>query len=940
MDGISSGNSQGISKAFGLFFKVALVIMCLVYSAARSQCDIPATEWLDKLANIENTGEAIGVKIAQLSSLQAKYDLCSQNPDSIHARMLHRLGDFYRLNGDFEKGIKLTSEAVTINKRNDPRSEEAYLTNSYYNLGLFHVLLGLSKNAHLYFDSCIATGVQFPEKMFIALMALEKKSFLYFQVGDYEQSIATAEHGIVLARRQNLPDYEALLLIQKAQSESELDRISEAETDIDRALSILNQHDLDVYLPNAWSVYAHVLGRKKAFDKAIWYYNSASELNAAQQNTAQSARDLNDLALLYDRGLNDSKNSIAHYNRAVSVLEKLKDPWLLAAAYNNLGLVSWRNNDFKSALEYYQKGLTALPIRFSETSVIENPAISQLQSASNAYIPAALLWNKGDAWLGLYDIEKDEVLLERALDAYRHGDRMVDQMRWKQQGEQSKFYWREKTKRWYERAVEASFLLNAPSEAFYFMEKSRAVLLNDKLAELGAKNQLPPKEAEREKQLRIRLQSIEARATETPSRNFTGDDDLWQARHDLNNFIKRLENAYPAYYAYKYDTTVFSLADLQRSLGGIDQSWLELFTNDTTIYALTVTAHDAELKRIAFEGHARVAKSITDLCSGSSSINRNFSRYHELSHLYYSEVFKPLNIRAGRVTVSQDEYFLPFDLLQTDPAEDTSFLLKDYAFSYAYSASHFLRNKEKKESAGRSLLAMAPVNYDSRLQLPDLQGADLSLEKIESSFKDGVYLTNGSATRTQFLKQIPDFDLIHLYSHATADTLGNDPVIYFYDSALNLSELQNLPRLRTRLIVLFACNTGVGKSIKGEGILSLARGFASAGIPSTVSALWEIDSKTTYKLAELFFTNLAKGQPSDIALQQAKLEIIGDHGKEYELPYFWAGTVLIGKPEFYSTGDARVLSGRSKFILFGGLIFLLGAVVFFVNRRRLMGGTH
>src|SRR5690606_29464614 len=90
------------------------------------------------------------------------------------------------------------------------------------------------------------------------------------------------------------------------------------------------------------------------------------------------------------------------------------------------------------------------------------------------------------------------------------GDRMVDEMRWRQQGEGSKRFWREKTKAWYTRAVEASFLMNDPAEAFYFMEKSRAVLLNDKLAELGARNQLPPAAAEKESMLKAKVQTLEA----------------------------------------------------------------------------------------------------------------------------------------------------------------------------------------------------------------------------------------------------------------------------------------------------------------------------------------------------------------------------------------------------------------------------------------------
>ena len=132
--------------------------------------------------------------------------------------------------------------------------------------------------------------------------------------------------------------------------------------------------------------------------------------------------------------------------------------------------------------------------------------------------------------------------------------------------------------------------------------------------------------------------------------------------------------------------------------------------------------------------------------------------------------------------------------------------------------------------------------------------------------------------------------------------------------------------------MLLACNSGVGKSVKGEGIFSLARGFAAAGIPSTVSALWEIDNQATYKIAELFFENLAKGEPSDIALQQAKLAMIDSDVKQHELPYYWAGAVLIGKAELYSRENRNALA-PGKIALWFVAIATLAIVIFYAQRR-------
>ena len=914
-------------------------IAILVPLHAYTQCTKDASAWLSELAAIEGSDAAIKEKIDRLSTVKEQLQECQPAKDSVFARIVHRLGDFYRLSGDFYRGIRLTNKALAINKANTPGAQRSYLTHSYYNLGFYNSLLGLPDQAHLYFDSCIEVGVKYPEKIFIALKAMERKAFMYFQEGDYEQGVRISHRGIALARSKNMPDYEALLLIQKAQCESQLDRPVEAGKNIRNAIEILTSNQLEPYLANAYSVYALVLRRQKQFNESVSYYTKAFELNLAQGNDEQAARDLHDLAFLYDKKLNNPKQSIARYSRALEVWKKLDDRYMQATTYNNVGQVSWRNGDFKSALKFYQKGLMAMPIQFHEPDIKTNPPAFKLASVTNEYIAASLLWNKGDSWLGMYKVEKDIRHLEHAIAAYRSGDRMVDKMRWNQQGEQSKLFWRQETKAWYANAVNASFLLGSPEDAFYFMEKSRAVLLNDKLSELGAKNQLPAHDAEKEKQLRLKVQAVEVSAAADPN-NAMFVDELWRVRKDLIDFISQLEKRYPSYYTYKYDTTVFALADLQKHLAAGKQTWIELFNTKDSVFVLTVTGSDAKFHKISFEDHASQAKRILDLCSSKRSINSNFHEFRQLSHHYYNKIFKLLNISTRRVTVSHDEYFLPFDLLLTDSSDHTSYLIQKHAFSYAYSAAHVLRSRTKQKSADQALLAIAPVNYRSDLRLQDLQGADESLRKIRSLYHGTEVLAANAATKQTFLKQISSFEVVHLYSHAKADSLGEEPAIYLYDSALNLSELQNLPGLHTKLIVLFACNTGVGKTVKGEGIFSLARGFAAAGIPSTISALWEIDNRATYNLAELFFKSLASREPSDVALQTAKLEMISR--KEYELPYYWAGAVIIGRADRYQSADKASFTLNYKYAILLAVIAFFTIILLILRKRKVSinGGKH
>jgi CHAT domain-containing protein len=159
------------------------------------------------------------------------------------------------------------------------------------------------------------------------------------------------------------------------------------------------------------------------------------------------------------------------------------------------------------------------------------------------------------------------------------------------------------------------------------------------------------------------------------------------------------------------------------------------------------------------------------------------------------------------------------------------------------------------------------------------------------------YLIRYHASRGNFLSQFPKYKIIQLYTHASDSSSRREPVIYFYDSALYLSELVPGIKPVTQLIVLSACETGNGTLYQGEGVFNFNRAFAALGVPSSVTNLWSIDNLSTYRITELFYKYLSRGLPLDNALQKAKLEFIKNARGENRLPYYWAAPVLVGKTD-------------------------------------------
>lgn len=113
------------------------------------------------------------------------------------------------------------------------------------------------------------------------------------------------------------------------------------------------------------------------------------------------------------------------------------------------------------------------------------------------------------------------------------------------------------------------------------------------------------------------------------------------------------------------------------------------------------------------------------------------------------------------------------------------------------------------------------------------------------------------------------------------------------DGFLRLGDIYNL-NLPVDLVVLSACRTGIGREVRGEGLIGLTRGFMYAGASKVVASLWKVDDEATAALMKSFYRHMLKeGLPAAGALRLAKAEV-RQARDEWRAPYFWAGFVLQG----------------------------------------------
>jgi tetratricopeptide (TPR) repeat protein/CHAT domain-containing protein len=775
--------------------KTAFLILTCLHATFRclAECHTTPQAWLDEIASVESDQTSNVDKIKRLNLLKEEHIRCVGLRDSVYGVLVHRLGNRYMRVNSYDEAIRYTREAVDINSGNTGLAQRPFLAHSYYNLALCYNTMNLQADARQYFDSCISIATQYPEKNFIALLAYEKLAFSLYQSGDYQKAIDNADAGMLLAIDKQDTLSEALMLMQKAQAYLQLNEIELAEKDVTKMVTHLRTGGSEgvSYLPNAYSVYAKLLLKQKKMDQAVSFYRKAYDGNKKNERWEQCSRDLQGLGLLYDQELGDPKNAMKCYREALLFAKQSGNADRLGAIYNNIGMVMWRQKKFRQALDQYQKGLAAIT-GLSDTASSSVIPLSKLKAASNDNLVYMLLANKGESLLELFRTEGDTTLLQNAKSTFRLTDRMIDHMRWKQVGETSKLYWRNHTRICYENAIEVCYLLGDVDEGFFFFEKSRAVLLNDKLNELGAQKVLSASDLEKERNLRV-VKFSYAEQLAGISREDEGYNaarkNVLDAQQALDRFIKGLETTYPGYYRYKYDTIAPSLETFRKNVLQKDVSFLSYFATDASVYILAVMPEKSQFVKVDYPYHAEAVRFL-QMCSDKEALNRNYSAYMTLAHKLYNKLIKPLDIPTRRILISQDDHFIPFEALVPDTVERSNFLIHEYAISYTYSASYLMKNA-KKNVVDDTWLGVTPVKYSSSLSLLPLPGAEQSLKAIGESFSSADYLVNGNATKEQFLKKLPDYSIVHLYSHANADS-ERGPVLYFSDSAMHTSDLQTL----------------------------------------------------------------------------------------------------------------------------------------------------
>ncbi len=250
------------------------------------------------------------------------------------------------------------------------------------------------------------------------------------------------------------------------------------------------------------------------------------------------------------------------------------------------------------------------------------------------------------------------------------------------------------------------------------------------------------------------------------------------------------------------------------------------------------------------------------------------------------------------------------------------FLVKNHTIAYNSNAQFYLT--ENTTSKKNNLLGFFPVFENSNQKLTySIDEANAIEEKMTSKI-----FMNAEASKENFIKNASKYAILHLSTHASSGNFVMPANLSFYDETMYLNELYSLD-INPNLVVLSACETGVGTLYKGEGAMSIARGFQYAGAENLLFTLWQINDLSTSQIMQSFYENYTDSESAFLANHQSKIDYLQNENisNAKKSPYYWSAFVYYGKLE-------TAKPDYSLFYVFFGIVIVLIVLLLFLKSKK------
>lgn len=902
-----------------------------------------------------------------------KYRKLLNNPkDEQLAKSYSNLGSAYFYLGEYDIAIRNFQEALKIDQAIGNLKE---ISSDLNNIGSITYLYGQYDQALDYFKQAKKLNEQNAGKNNLYIN-YNNIANVYSDLGKYYEALDWYKQ-----------------VLNQIEKEKNNPNIATLENNLGSIYERLGQDSIAItYFEKAYNDYLlknDLIGQAMSLGNIGYSYTNLNQFEKALENCTKSL-DLNIKAGFQD--LTDNYNNIGKiyykqdvlkkaydfYQEALKQAEKVRNKPNIALCYYNIASVFTKQGNSIEALKIYQKAFQVLIPGYPNNDIYSNPdihnSISDIQLLN-------ILKAKAETFQQLSVKEPTNTkYLEATIATYNKTIELIDKIRTGFASWDSKLYFASNEKTTYSSSIENTLdlynktgnkeLLN---NVFQYAEKGKAALLYELIRENDAKKYAGVQDSliQNEKSLKNNIAFYKKSIYEEKQLGYpdTAKITLWENKvfvltNDLDKLIATLEKDYPKYFQFKYDNKIFNPTEVQQYLGK-DDALLEYFLAEKVLYTFCITKSSFDIKKTdinsKFYDVVEKLRNSLSKTDQNQEADKRYKEYTNNAYELYRRVILPFerNISGKNLIIIPDGVlgYIPFEALLTVKVnnekinyKELPYLIKEYSVSYGYSSTLLINSKNNKRRAARqNFSGFAPcynkkISFDEKVfsglhkkwtEFAALTGTKKEIDNAENIVGGKVFM-DSIATENRFKDVAAKYRILHIATHGIID--DQNPMyskLLFYnnndtieDGFLNTYELFNM-ELHADMAVLSACNTGYGKDYSGEGIMTIARGFLYAGVPSVVMSLWQINDESSSLIMEKFYVYLKKDLPKDQALRKAKLDYIEQSDKITADPYFWAGFIHIGDKTPIKFINYRLII----FLILIGLLSASG-LIWFLRKRK------
>jgi CHAT domain-containing protein len=823
---------------------------------------------------------------------------------------------------DSEKSMQFYKEALAAREKVD---DKFLMGNSLNSIGAIYHNMDNYPQAIIYFDKAEELRTQIGDLAGITrTQSLKAGSYLAFgemlnNLGKYPEALENLEKSLEINRNLKAKSGIGDVLNQMGFVYSNIGEYSTAIEKINEAAGLMKEENNIIGLAGVYNHLGIVFQMSGRVEKASEYFNNSLKIYEENKDQINVVAVLSNLGTLSFDTKDYIKADEYHY-KALQISRELKDKELEVNCLLNLANDQTLLGKMDEAMVNYKSGLEIAKSLNSPDLIWRLVAgEAEYYEKSGEYDKAVQL---NDTALKILEgirstlLNEDQKVSFMARERFAFED-VIDML--------SSFHEKDKSKGY-------------DILAFQYAEQSKSRAFLDFLAESlanvreGANNELLKKQDEilviltQEKQL-LEQESKSGQADQQKISELKAK--IKSSEEELNKNKNEIRSTNPRYADLHYPQPV-SLQEAQALCLDKNIVILEYSVGDSSscLWVMTQSAH--QLFRLP--GRKSLQEQIEsfrfallnpDQTNNEFFTNGGYSLYQTLL-----KPAEPFLTKKSKLVLIPDGIlnYLPFEVLLTDNKGIGSgslysalpYLVKKYPVSYVQSASvlNSLLSVQSElnpsDPANKNLVAFGDPVYENETdsshpsanKYQRLEYSGKEIENIASLFKKGntdIYLRS-DATEENVKRdgELKKFNYVHFATHGFIDETKPDFSSLVLtqennseeDGFLQATEIFNL-KMNADLVVLSACKTGLGKLVRGEGMVGLTRAFMYAGTPTVLVSLWSVSDASTATLMGEFYRNLVKEKLGKTdALRKAQLIMLKD--EKFAHPFYWAPFVLVG----------------------------------------------